>query len=86
MWLVNSILGWRARRNTRSLTVGGLTRTYVVHAPPGLNPQKPTPVVLALHGATMTGPLMAWFSGLDAKANEAGFIVAYPNGTGRRSS
>src|SRR3954468_10416507 len=86
MWLVNSVLGWRARRHTRSLTAGGLTRTYVVHAPPGLEPQKPVPVVLALHGATMTGPLMAWFSGLNAKADEAQFIVVSPNGTGRRSS
>ena len=86
MWLVNSFLGWRARRHTRSLTAGGLTRTYVVHVPPGLDPQKPAPVVLALHGATMTGPLMAWFSGLNAKADEARFIVVYPNGTGRRSS
>jgi polyhydroxybutyrate depolymerase len=86
MWLVNSFLGWRARRNTRSLTVGGRTRTYVVHTPPGLDPQKPAPVVLALHGATMTGPLMAWFTKLNAKADEAGFIVVYPNGTGQRSS
>jgi polyhydroxybutyrate depolymerase len=86
MWLVNSFLGWRARRNTRSLAVGGQTRTYVVHAPPGLDPHKPAPVVLALHGATMTGPLMAWFSGLNVKADAAGFIVVYPNGTGRRSS
>lgn len=86
MWLVNSVLGWRARRNTRSLAVSGLTRSYVVHVPPSLDPQKPAPVVLALHGATMTGPLMAWFSGLNAKADEAGFIVVYPNGTGRRSS
>lgn len=86
MWLVNSVLGWRARRRTRSLTVGGRTRSYVVHVPPELDPQKPAPVVLALHGATMTGPLMAWFSGLNAKADEAGFIVVYPNGTGRRSS
>lgn len=86
MWLVNSILGWRARRNTRSLTVDGLTRTYVVHVPLNLDPKKPAPVVLALHGATMTGPLMAWFSGLNAKADTAGFIAVYPNGTGRRSS
>jgi polyhydroxybutyrate depolymerase len=86
MWIVNSVLGWRARRRTRSLTVGGLTRTYVVHAPPALDPQKPAPVVLALHEATMTGPLMAWFSGLDATADAAGFIAVYPNGTGGRSS
>ncbi len=86
MRLLNSFLGWRARRNTHSLSVGGRTRTYVVHAPPGLDPHKPAPVVLALHGATMTGPLMAWFSKLNAKADAAGFIVVYPNGTGERSS
>jgi len=44
------------------------------------------PVVLALHGATMNGPMMAWFSGLNRKADEAGFIGVYPNGTGRFSS
>jgi polyhydroxybutyrate depolymerase len=44
------------------------------------------PVVLALHGATMNGPMMAWFSGLNRKADEAGFIAVYPNGTGRFSS
>lgn len=86
MWLVNSFLGWRARRRTRLLTAGGQTRSYVVHAPLGLDPQKTAPVVIALHGATMTGPLMAWFSGLDAKADAAGFIAVYPNGTGQRSS
>jgi polyhydroxybutyrate depolymerase len=86
MWLLNGFLGWRARRRTRSLVVGGLTRTYVVHTPPDLDPQKPAPVVLALHGATMTGPLMAWFTKLNAKADAAGFIVVYPNGTGQRSS
>lgn len=42
----------------------------------------PMPVVLILHGATMTGPLMAAFTDLDAKADEAGFLAVYPNGTG----
>jgi polyhydroxybutyrate depolymerase len=44
------------------------------------------PVVLALHGSTMNGPMMAWFSGLNRKADEAGFVVVYPNGTGSFSS
>jgi polyhydroxybutyrate depolymerase len=70
----------------RSLVVGGLNRNYVVHVPKGLNPKTPMPVVLALHGATMNGPMMAWFSGLNQTADEAGFIAVYPNGTGRLSS
>ena len=86
MWLINAFLSWRVRRQVRSLTVGGLKRTYHVHVPPGHDPHKPAPVVLALHGATMNGPLMAWFSGLDDKADQAGFLTVYPNGTGRRWS
>jgi polyhydroxybutyrate depolymerase len=34
----------------------------------------------------MNGPMMAWFSGLNRKADEAGFIAVYPNGTGTHSS
>jgi polyhydroxybutyrate depolymerase len=86
MWLLNAFLAWRARRQARSLTVGGRKRTYHVHVPPGYGRHKPAPVVLALHGATMTGPLMAWFSGLDRKADEAGFLAVYPEGTGGRWS
>jgi polyhydroxybutyrate depolymerase len=69
MWLLNAFLAWRVRRQTRSLAVGGRTRTYHVHVPPGHDPRQPAPAVLALHGATMNGPLMAWFSGLNAKAD-----------------
>jgi hypothetical protein len=36
--------------------------------------------------ATMNGPMMAWFSGLNTTADEAGFVVVYPNGTGANSS
>jgi polyhydroxybutyrate depolymerase len=66
----------------RTLTVGGQKRTYLVHVPKGYDARKPTPVVLALHGAAMNGPMMAWFSGLSKKSDEAGFIVVYPSGTG----
>jgi len=66
----------------RALTCGGIRRSYIVHVPPGVNRSKPAPVVLALHGAAMDGSMMAWFSGLNRKADEAGFIAVYPSGTG----
>jgi polyhydroxybutyrate depolymerase len=66
----------------RTITVGERTRLYLLHVPPQYDPKKPTPVVLALHGATMTAHGMVWFTGLSEKADSAGFIVAYPNGTG----
>jgi polyhydroxybutyrate depolymerase len=68
--------------HTRTLMMGERIRTYLVHIPKSYDPNKPEPVVLALHGAAMNGPMMVWFSGLTKKADEAGFIVVYPSGTG----
>jgi polyhydroxybutyrate depolymerase len=66
----------------RELTVDGRARSYVVHVPPKHGATRATPVVLAFHGAGMNGPMMATFSGLSEKADAAGFVVVYPNGTG----
>ena len=77
---------WLQPGLVRTLGVGGLNRTYVVHIPKGHDLKTPLPVVLALHGATMNGPMMAWFSGLNRKADEAGFLAVYPNGAGSHSS
>lgn len=68
--------------HTRTLMMGEQKRTYLVHVPKGYDPKKPAPVVLALHGAAMNGSMMVWFSGLNKKSDEAGFIVVYPSGTG----
>ena len=65
-----------------NLEVDDLTRSYLVHVPPGYDPKKPTPVVLAFHGAMMNGQMMVNFSGLNRKADAAGFVVVYPDGTG----
>jgi polyhydroxybutyrate depolymerase len=66
----------------RSLEVDKQKRTFWVHVPAKYEAMKETPVVLALHGATMSAKLMESFSALTKKADEAGFIVVYPNGTG----
>jgi polyhydroxybutyrate depolymerase len=78
--------GWLHPGESRSIDVGGLKRSYVVHVPKHHAENTSLPVVLALHGATMNGPMMAWFTDLNQKADEAGFIAVYPNGTGKRSS
>lgn len=66
----------------RQLTIGSQERTYLVHIPKGYDSQKPTPVVLALHGTAMTGPMMVWYSGLNKTSDKAGFIVVYPSSLG----
>ena len=87
MWLMNLYFSWWLRPGaTRSITVGGMTRSYIVHVPKRHDQHSPMPIVLALHGATMNGAMMAWFSDLNRKADEAGFIAVYPNGTGTNSS
>ena len=78
--LGNDPLG--AGEHTRTLTIGEQKRTYLVNVPKNYNPGRPTPVVLALHGAAMNGAMMVWFSGLNKTSEEGGFIVVYPSGTG----
>lgn len=69
----------------RSMTIGEQNRSYLVHIPPSYDPKRPAPIVLVFHAAVMNGPLMARFTGLNEKADEAGFVAVYPNGTGRSS-
>lgn len=66
----------------RSLSVGGLERDYLIHIPPGYDGSKAAPVVLAFHGGLSNAAQMVHFSGLSDKADQAGFIAVYPNGTG----
>jgi polyhydroxybutyrate depolymerase len=68
--------------HVRSLNFGGLDRSYHVHVPPQYDASKPTPVILAFHGGGTNAQIMAFSCGLNAKADDAGFIVVYPNGTG----
>jgi polyhydroxybutyrate depolymerase len=71
------------RDQIRKLQVDGRTRSYIIHVPPKLDPKQPTPVVLAFHGAATNASIMAVSTGLSNKADEAGFIVVYPNGIGK---
>lgn len=66
------------------MTVDDRPRSYRVHIPEAYDPKTAMPVVLIFHGSSMNGKMMATFSGLNAKSDEAGFIAVYPNGTGTR--
>lgn len=67
----------------RTVMVAGQERHYLVHVPAKDAPETPLPVVLAFHGGGANADSMVFFSGLSAKADEAGFIVVYPSGSGR---
>jgi polyhydroxybutyrate depolymerase len=69
--------------HTRTLKVGDLDRNYLVHVPKQYDSKTPMPLVLSFHGGGSNAEQMVKFCGLNEKADEAGFIVVYPNGTGR---
>ena len=69
--------------HTRSVTVGDLQRRYLIHIPANYDAAKPAPVIIAFHGGGGNPASMVRLSGLNAKSEQAGFIVVYPYGTGR---
>jgi len=68
----------------RTLEHDGRQRTYLLHVPKLAQPPARWPLVLAFHGSGVDAASMASFCGLDEKADQAGFVVVFPNGTGRR--
>ncbi|MFG6460437.1 alpha/beta hydrolase family esterase [Roseateles sp. DXS20W] len=76
----------RADKAADAPAAGGLQelqvqgRKVLVHLPAGRDATQPAPLVLALHGGGGHAEHMAENYGLQRKADEAGFIVAFPNG------
>lgn len=66
-----------------TLTYNGIERTYLLHVPASYNDNAPTPLVIALHGGGGNAEHQQRQSNFDPLADEQGFIVVYPNGTGR---
>ncbi len=63
-----------------SLTHEGVPRQYIVHVPEDL-PSSGVGLIVAMHGYTGSAESIMSYSGLNALADEYGFIVAYPQGT-----
>jgi polyhydroxybutyrate depolymerase len=63
-----------------SITIGGLTRTYLLYVPRGL--VKGAPLIVAMHGSGENGAQMRVETGFgfDRLADKHGFAVVYPNG------
>jgi polyhydroxybutyrate depolymerase len=63
------------------LTFGHRARSYRLHVPPAAAAGTPLPLVLNLAGATQNGFIEEVEFGMDASADQNGYLVAYPNGT-----
>jgi polyhydroxybutyrate depolymerase len=66
--------------NNRSVLVGSSQRTFRLHVPANLDPNKPAPIVFLHHGITQTGAAMQSLTKMDEVADSEGFIAVYPDG------
>jgi polyhydroxybutyrate depolymerase len=76
-----NVVASAAPDETGQLDFGGLTRTYIVHVPAGV--EHPSALVLNLHGKGGTGRGQQTLTHYDAVADAHGFAVVYPDGIGR---
>ena len=67
---------------TRTLTVDGDERDYLLSIPASYDPAKRTPLIFDFHGLGSDKEEQALYSGLSRKAGAAGYIVITPDGTG----
>ena len=65
---------------SRSLIDQGISRTYYLHTPASASSTHPLPLLVALHGSGMQGKEMADKTALNKLADQAGFVVVYPDG------
>jgi polyhydroxybutyrate depolymerase len=72
--------GEKVYRFNESMTVDGRTRTYILNLPPNYYESSGLSLVIAMHGGGGEGSQFESTSLLTEKANEAGFVVVYPDG------
>jgi len=71
-----------AAARSRSLQVGGLARSYLLHAPSSLAAGSPAPLVVVFHGGSGSPSGVDRLTRWSALADRQGFLVAYPEGVG----
>ena len=66
---------------SRSITIDGTARTYILHVPTGYDGSKSLPLIFMLHGYGGTAQGFSMVSGMSPKADQENFFVAYLDGT-----
>jgi polyhydroxybutyrate depolymerase len=66
-----------------TLNFGGIERSYILHIPSLYDASKPTPLMLSFHGGGGNAENQLRLTDDNELADEQGFIVVYPNGTGQ---
>jgi polyhydroxybutyrate depolymerase len=69
-------------RTNGKITSGGETRKYLLYVPDSYNSDTSYPLVISLHGFVQWPANQKTMTGWNALADEFGFLVVYPQGTG----
>lgn len=64
-----------------TISVDDVVRTYLLRVPASYDPAKKWPVVVVFHGGGGTARGVIWETAWDKKADEAGFLAVFPEGT-----
>ena len=81
--LVASVVSVGRADDRQTLQVGGATRSYIVRAPELEKNGVRTPLVIVLHGGGGNAENAERMTGFTVKARKEGFVVVYPEGSGR---
>jgi polyhydroxybutyrate depolymerase len=73
-------------KTSRTTTVKGTARTYIVYLPEGGNPATPVPLVYVFHGAAMDAQEMFDITQYSAIADREGIAIAFLDGQNTNSS
>lgn len=77
------VVAWQvADRVNGHLVSSGERREYLLHVPGSYDASTPVPLVITLHGFAQWPANQAYVSQWNKLADEEGFIVVYPSGTG----
>lgn len=73
----------RAQEMKNTITVDGITRTFVIYQPSGINPAQKLPLIISLHGRLGAGEGEMRFADFRPIADRDKFLVVCPDGIDR---
>ncbi len=79
--LTITILSFQFRTNGKIIS-SGRTRKFLIYVPESYDPEMPTPLVFSIHGFVQWPNHQRAMTGWNDLADEYGFLVVYPQGTG----
>ena len=77
-----AVLFWELYRSNGELLTGGQKRAFLLHVPITIPTNRPVPLVICLHGFAEWPAHVMRLSHWNQLADEFGFLVVYPRGSG----